>query len=80
MLTCYVLFADPGGVFQELHRTVDGAVHRAAALGAVTTEDGEELSIEAAAQELASTGAIKLLCSPNEGCEVVRIELHGIYV
>lgn len=80
MLTCYVLFADPGGVFQGLHRTVDGAVHRAAALGAVTTEKGEELSIEAAAEELASTGAVRLLCLPNQVCDVVRIELHGIYV
>jgi hypothetical protein len=80
MMTCYVLFAEPGNVFQGLHRTVDGAVHRAAALGAVTTEDGDEMSIEAAAEELASTGVVTFLCSPIERCELVRIELHGICV
>lgn len=80
MLTCYVLCAEPGGVFQGLHRTVDGAVHRAAALGAVATEDGREISIEAAADEIASTGAITFVCAPSEDCEHVRIERHGIYV
>lgn len=80
MLTCYVLFAEPGTIFQGLHRTVDGAVHRAATLGAVATEEGQELSIAIAADEIASTGTVTFLCSPREACTQVRIELHGIYV
>lgn len=80
MLSCYVIFAEPGGVFQGLHRSVDGAVHRVAALGAVTSENGQELSIEAAAAELASTGTVTFTCAAGEPCSQLRIELHGIYV
>lgn len=80
MMTCYVLFAEPGSVFQGLHRTIDGAVHRAAALGAVKTEFGEELSIEDVAEIMASAGVATLVCAPEESCTHVRIERHGIHV
>lgn len=78
MLTCLVLIAEPNAVFQGLHRTIDGAVHRAAALGATSFEDGSDLSIEGVASALEAVPSITLNCPPGEECRQIRIERHGI--
>jgi hypothetical protein len=79
-MICYVLFAEPGSIFQGLHRTIDGAVHRAAALGAIATECGGEMFVDDITKIMAGTSAFSFYCADGEEFTHVRIERHGIYL
>lgn len=79
-MTCYVLFAEPGNLFEGLHHTVDGAVHRAAALGALTMEDGKELFVDDVADILRNTATISFRCGSDDEMTHIRIERHGIFI
>lgn len=46
MRHCFIVFAEPGHAFQSVHRTVEGAVHSAAALGAAVMPDGSLMTID----------------------------------
>ncbi len=79
-MNCYVLFAEPGSVFQGLHRTIDGAVHRAAALGAIATETGGEMFVDDITKTMAAASAISFYCAEGDEFTHVRIERHGLYM
>ena len=79
-MICYVLFTEPGSVFQGIHYTIDGAVHRAAALGATVMESGNEMFVDDVTKAFTRTSAISFNCPNSEELTQLRIERHGVYL
>lgn len=80
MRVCYVVFTDPGRVFESIHRTVDGATAAASACGATQMPDGSAIIIAAVAANLRLNASISLPCEPHETNDLVHIERHPILI
>lgn len=80
MTYCFVVFTDPGRVFESLHRTVDGATVAAASCGAASMPDGSPIVIDAVGKVLLDAPSISFRCDFEDGVEGVHIERHVILV
>ncbi|MGY2733515.1 hypothetical protein [Sphingomonas sp. UYP23] len=80
MMHCYVVFTDPGHVFESIHRTVDGATAMAASIGAASMPDGSEITIDAVTAVLRHAASISFACHAEDGIATAHIERHAILV
>ncbi len=80
MRMCYVVFTDPGHVFESIHRSVDGATAVASACGAACMPDGSVITMSGVAAILRVEAAVSLHCHPEDGGGLVHIERHAILV
>ncbi|WP_156678186.1 hypothetical protein [Sphingomonas profundi] len=78
MRHCFIVFAEPGDAFQGVHRTVDGAAHNAAGLGASKMPNGRAMTVDSIRDLLAHSPIVRLPCTPGEEFEAIRIERHHI--
>lgn len=78
MRHCFLVFAEPGDVFQGVHRTIDGAAHNAAGLGATTMPRGGTMTVDGIRDLLARSPIVRLPCASGEEFEAIRIERHYI--
>lgn len=80
MMICFVVFTEPGHVFESIHWTVDGATAMAVSCGAAAMPDGAEITIDAVTIALGSAPAISLKCHAEDGIDAAHIERHAILV
>ena len=79
-MTCYLVFSEPGHVFNSVHRTLDGATHEAASMGAATMPDGNAITIALVRAQLANGPRAVLMCDAGGSADAIHIERHAIVV